>query len=249
MLGSSNSISDTNVVLNTAVAESLRQFADKLEAAADFDAALNNLIRETIRAHKRIIFNGNGYDDAWIQEATKERGLLNLRSTPDCMPYMLSVKNLKLFADHKVFTEAEVESRYEITLENYCKTIHIEAATMIDMVQKEVLPAVMAYTGKVCETGLAKKNFSAAMDTSYEEKLASRLTELTRLTDDGIRALEAAVTEVENIRNLTDKAFAYKEKICTRMESLRSYCDEAESLTAGSCWPFPTYADLLFGVR
>ncbi|MBR4959989.1 MAG: glutamine synthetase type III, partial [Clostridia bacterium] len=249
MLGSSNSISDTNVVLNTAVAESLRQYADKLEAETDFDAALNALIRDTIRKHKRIIFNGNGYDDAWIREATEERGLLNLRSTPDCMPYMLSVKNLKLFADHKVFTEAEVESRYDITLENYCKTIHIEAATMIDMVRKEVLPAVSSYTGKVCSSGLAKKSFCGAMDTSYEEKLAARLAELTRLADREAADLAEAVEKTEAIRDLTDKAFGFKEQVCTRMEALRSFCDEAESLTEGTCWPFPTYADLLFGVR
>ena len=249
MLGSSNSISDTNVALNTAVAESLRQYADKLEAAEDFDAALNALIRDTIRKHKRIIFNGNGYDDAWIREATEERGLLNLRATPDCMPYLLSAKNLKLFADHKVFTEAEVESRYDITLENYCKTIHIEAATMIDMVRKEVLPAVSAYTGKVCSAGLAKKSFLTSMDASYEENLAARLAELTVLADKEAADLARAVEKVETIRNLTDKAFSFKELVCTRMETLRSYCDEAESLTEDACWPFPTYADLLFGVR
>ena len=249
MLGSSNSISDTNVVLNTAVAESLRQYADKLEAETDFDTALNSLIRETIRKHKRIIFNGNGYDDAWIREATEERGLLNLRSTPDCMPYMLSVKNPKLFADHRVFTEAEVQSRYDITLENYCKTIHIEAATMVDMVRKEVLPAVSAYTGKVCGAGLAKKSFLTTLDTSYEEKLAVRLTELAQLADREAIDLAEAVEKAESIRDLTDKAFCFKEKVCTRMETLRSYCDEAESLTEDACWPFPTYADLLFGVR
>ncbi len=247
MLGSSNSISDPNTVLNTAVAESLRQFADKLEAAEDFDTALNNLIRDTIRAHKRIIFNGNGYDDAWIREATEERGLLNLRSTPDCLPYMLSAKNIKLFADHKVFTEAEVESRYEITLENYCKTIHIEAATMVDMVRKEILPAVMAYTKAVCDAGLSQKAFG--VDTSYEEELASRLSGLICSMRDGAAGLEAAVEKAEQFRNVTDKAFAYKETICTGMQSLREFCDTAETFTASAYWPFPTYDDLLFGVR
>ncbi len=247
MLGSSNSISDPNTVLNTAVAESLRQFADKLEAAEDFDTALNNLIRDTIRAHKRIIFNGNGYDDAWIREATEERGLLNLRSTPDCLPYMLSAKNIKLFADHKVFTEAEVESRYEITLENYCKTIHIEAATMVDMVRKEILPAVMAYTKAVCDAGLSQKTFG--VDTSYEEELASRLSGLICSMRDGAAGLEAAVEKAEQFRNVTDKAFAYKETICTGMQTLREFCDTAETFTASAYWPFPTYDDLLFGVR
>ncbi len=247
MLGSSNSISDPNTVLNTAVAESLRQFADKLEATEDFDTALNNLIRDTIRAHKRIIFNGNGYDDAWIREATEERGLLNLRSTPDCLPYMLSAKNIKLFADHKVFTEAEVESRYEITLENYCKTIHIEAATMVDMVRKEILPAVMAYTKAVCDAGLSQKAFG--VDTSYEEELASRLSGLICSMRDGAAGLEAAVEKAEQFRNVTDKAFAYKETICTGMQTLREFCDTAETFTASAYWPFPTYDDLLFGVR
>jgi len=247
MLGSSNSISDPNTVLNTAVAESLRQFADKLEGAEDFDTALNNLIRDTIRAHKRIIFNGNGYDDAWIREATEERGLLNLRSTPDCLPYMLSAKNIKLFADHKVFTEAEVESRYEITLENYCKTIHIEAATMADMVRKEILPAVMAYSKAVCDAGLSKKSFG--MDTSYEEELAAKLSGLIISMKNGVVGLEEAVSKAERFRNVTDKAFAYKETVCTGMQSLREFCDRAETCTASAYWPFPTYDDLLFGVR
>ena len=247
MLGSSNSIACTNTVLNTAVAESLRQFADKLEGAEDFDTALNNLIRDTIRAHKRIIFNGNGYDDAWIREATEERGLLNLRSTPDCLPYMLSAKNIKLFADHKVFTEAEVESRYEITLENYCKTIHIEAATMADMVRKEILPAVMAYSKAVCDAGLSKKSFG--MDTSYEEELAAKLSGLIISMKNGVVGLEEAVSKAERFRNVTDKAFAYKETVCTCMQSLREFCDTAETCTASAYWPFPTYDDLLFGVR
>ena len=247
MLGSSNSISDPNTVLNTAVAESLRQFADKLEAAEDFDTALNTLIRDTIRTHKRIIFNGNGYDDAWIREATEERELLNLRSTPDCLPYMLSAKNIKLFADHKVFTEAEVESRYEITLENYCKTIHIEAATMVDMVRKEILPAVMAYTKSVCDAGLSKKTFG--VDTSYEEELAAKLSGLICSMKDGVVGLEKAVEKAEQFRNVTDKAFAYKETVCTGMQSLRELCDTAETCTASEYWPFPIYDDLLFGVR
>ncbi len=247
MLGSSNSISDCNTALNTAVAESLRQFADKLEGAADFDLALNNLIRDTIRSHKRIIFNGNGYDDAWIKEATEQRGLLNLRSTPDCLPYMLSAKNVKLYTDHKVFTEAEVESRYEITLENYCKTIHIEAATMADLVQKEILPAVMAYTKVVCDEGMSKASFG--LDATYEKELAAQLNGLTKAMSDGVRVLVEETEDVERIHNVTDKSIAYKERICTAMLSLRGHCDAAENLTARSFWPFPTYADLLFGVQ
>lgn len=247
MLGSSNSISDCNTALNTAVAESLRQFADKLEGVEDFDAALNNLIRDTIRNHKRIIFNGNGYDDAWLKEATEQRGLLNLRATPDCLPYLLSAKNVKLYTEHKVFTEAEVESRYEITLENYCKTIHIEAATMADLVQKEILPAVMAYTKVVCDEGMSKANFG--LDAAYEKELAGKLNTLTRAMSDGVRRLVDETEDVEKLHNVTDKSIAYKERICTAMLTLRNYCDEAETLTAREFWPFPTYADLLFGVQ
>ncbi len=246
-LGSSNSISDPNVILNTTVAESLRQYADKLEGAADFDTALNALIRDTIRAHKRIIFNGNGYDDAWIREATEVRGLLNLRSTPDCMPYLRAAKNLKLFRDHKVFTEAEVESRYEITLENYCKTLHIEASTMVDMVRREILPAVTAYTKSVCDTGLSKRGFM--LDATLEEELAGRLNGLTKDMYTGVATLSEAVDKAEGFRDITDRAFGYKEYVFAAMEKLRRACDEAETLTAREYWPFPTYADLLFGVN
>ncbi len=246
-LGSSGSISDPNVILNTSVAESLRQYADKLEKAEDFNTALNDLIRETIRVHRRIIFNGNGYDDAWLHEATKVRGLLNLRSTPDCMPYLRSPKNLKLFRDHKVFTEAEVESRYEIMLENYCKTLHIEAATMIHMVHREILPSVLAYTKSVCDTGLSKRNF--AMDASVEEELAGKLNLLGRAIHTEVAALSEAVDKAEKFRNITDRAFAYKEYVFAAMEKLRKSCDEAETLTAREYWAFPTYTELLFGVH
>jgi len=249
MLGSSNSISDANIVLNTAVAESLRQFADTLEAAEDFDSALNTLIKETIRKHKRIIFNGNGYDDAWIREATEERGLLNLRTTPDCLPYMLEPKNIRLFAEHRVFTATEIRARYDIILENYCKTIHIEATTLVDMIHKDILPAIAAYTQKVCDTGIAKKALSAALDTSYEEKLAGRLTELTAAIANGVDALSDAMQRVEKIRDLTEEALAYKDAVLSEMQKLRASCDEAESITAGSFWPFPTYAELLFSVQ
>ncbi len=246
-VGSSSSISDPNVILNTTVAESLRQYADKLEDAADFDTALNELIRDTIRAHKRIIFNGNGYDDAWLKEATEVRGLLNLRSTPDCMPYLRAAKNIKLFRDHKVFTEAEVESRYEITLENYCKTLHIEVATMLDMARRLILPAVLAYTRSVCDAGNAKRQF--LLDAWVEEDLAGQLNLLGREIHGRIAALDAAVHKAEGFRDITDRAFGYREYVVPAMESLRRSCDEAETMTAREFWPVPTYADLLFGVH
>ena len=177
MPGSSASISGVNVVLNTAVAESLRQYADILEKADDFEAALHDLIKDVIHKHKRIIFNGNGYDESWVKEAEK-RGLLNLRSTPDCVPYYLSEKNVELFTRHKVYTETELHARYEIKLDNYSKVLHIEAQTMLDMVWKDILPAASAYTKELAETVAAKKAIGGGIDTSYEERLAGHMSVL-----------------------------------------------------------------------
>lgn len=249
MLGSANSIAGTNTVLNTAVAEELKQFADVLEGADDFKKTLNTLIRNTIKAHKRIIFNGNGYDDAWIKEATEERGLLNLRTTPDAMPYFLAPKNIKLFTEHGVYTEAEMHSRYEIMLENYSKTINIEAHTMIDMVYKDILPAITTYAKEVCDTGIAKKTFSSAADTSYEEGLVIKLSALASAISANVSALEDTLASTTEITDVTDLAFAFKDKVFTAMSELRASCDEAEVITAEKYWPYPTYSELLFGVR
>jgi len=249
MLGSSNSIADANTVINTAVAESLRQFADHLEKAEDFDTALNHLIRETFIRHKRIIFNGNGYDEAWIKEATEGRGLMNLKSTPDCLPHLLAQKNIDLFATHKVFTATELRSRYEIHLSNYCKTLRIEAKTMLDMVRKDILPAISAYTRQICETGIAKKNLSAALDTSYEEEMAAKLSALTASIHKNADNLKDALLTVRKIEDLSEQAFAYKDTILGGMQTLRWFCDEAESICDSALWPFPSYTDLLFGVR
>ncbi|MBQ4354191.1 MAG: glutamine synthetase III [Clostridia bacterium] len=248
MVGSSFSISDANVVLNTAVAESLRQYADILENAEDFRTSLNTLIRETIRKHKRIIFNGNGYDDRWIREATEQRGLLNLRTTPDALPHYLNPKNIELFTRHRVYTEAEIHSRYEIMLEHYVKTVTIEANTMIDMVHKQILPAVMAYGKDLCDTGMAKKAFSPSLPVLYEEETASKLSGLTTDIYNEVKALENAVLENARIMNITDRAFSVKDDIIPTMQALRRACDAAEELTAEKYWPFPTYAALLFGV-
>ncbi|MBQ7923365.1 MAG: glutamine synthetase III [Clostridia bacterium] len=249
MLGSANSIADTNIMLNTAVAESLRQFADKLEGAEDFNGSLNTLIRDTIRAHKRIIFNGNGYDDAWIKEAVEERGLLNLKSTPECLPYLLSERNVRLFADHRVFMKAELRSRHEICLENYCKTLHIEAATMVDMVRRDILPAVSAYVREICETASAKKGFSELLNTDYEFELANRLNGLAVEIHRAAAELNRMIPEVDRISDVLDKANGYLNKILPVMKELRGYCDEAEIHTAAKYWPFPTYTELLYGVR
>lgn len=249
MVGASSSIADCNVVLNTAVAEALRQFADILERADDFHAALNNLIRHTIKKHKRIIFNGNGYDDKWIREAVEERGLLNLRTTPEAMPHYLNPKNIRLFTSHHVYTEAEIYSRYEIMLENYVKTVGIEAMTMVDMVHKQILPAITTYTKELSEAGISKKQLSPSISTVYEEKIVEKLSSITCRIYDEVNSLEEAVEETKKIMNITDRAFAVKDDVITKMASLREVCDEAEFLTAEKYWPFPTYAQLLFGIQ
>ena len=249
MLGSSASVADANVVLNTAVAESLRQFADILENAEDFMKALNVLILDTIKKHKRIIFNGNGYDESWIKEATEVRGLLNLKSTPECLPYYLHKKNVDLFTTHKVFSETEMKARYEVKLENYCKTINIEALTMVDMVNKDVLPAITAYVKDLSETVATKKSVVSSADCSYEEKVIAKLSSLTGSIFSKVKALETALIEVKNAEDSQAAANMFKDSVFEKMQSLRADCDEAESITASKYWPYPTYGELLFSVR
>ena len=249
MLGSSNSIACANIMLNTAVAESLRQFADRLESADDFDAAMHDLIKETITAHKRIIFNGNGYDDAWIQEATEKRGLLNLRATPEAMAVILEQKNKELLISHKVMSEAEILSRHEIQLENYCKTIRIEALTMVDMARKEILPAVEAFTSDLASSIASKKAADPAMLCNYERKLLRKLSSLLDLMDDKVDTLEDAMIHMDSSSGIAAESEAIRDTILPKMCELRAACDEAETLTAERYWPFPTYGDLLFGVR
>ena len=248
MLGSTASVSDANVVLNTAVAESLKQFADTLEGAADFESALNTLIQQTIKEHKRIIFNGNGYDDAWIQEAER-RGLLNLKTTPDALPYLIAKKNIALFTSHKVFSKEEIVARYEILLENYSKLIHIEALTMIDMTSKQILPAVSAYTKALTETALSKKALNTALDCSYEEGAAAKISQLTGSAYQKLDALRAAVEKAEEITDAKELAMFYKDEILSAMATLRSDVDILESMTSAEYWPYPSYGELLFGVR
>ena len=249
MVGASNSIGDCNTFLNTAVAESLRQFADILEASDDFKAALNKLIRETIKRHKRIIFNGNSYDEAWIKEATEERGLLNLKTTPEALGEFLAPKNIKLFTTHHVYTKTEMKSRYEITLGNYCKTIRIEANVMVDMVYKEILPAVTSYVKEICETGNAKKSLSVSIPAFYEETMAERLGKIGSDIFERVAALEDAIHNSPSKGDVTALAFHIKDKVIPAMKELRASCDEAEYLTAEKYWPYPTYASLLFGLQ
>ena len=249
MLGSANSIACTNIMLNAAVAESLRQYADRLEGAVDFETALHDLIREVIRAHKRIIFNGNGYDEDWIREATEVRGLLNLRTTPDALPTILEKKNVDMLTSLKIFTLPEIRSRYEITLENYCKTVLIEAETMVDMARKEILPAVERYARALSDSLLAKTAAVPGLACRYERELISRLSAATDEIDACTAALASSAMTVRGTENVTAAARLIRDDLLPRMAELRVVCDEAETVTDESFWPFPTYGKLLFGVK
>ena len=249
MLGSSNSIACANIMLNAAVAESLKIYADRLEGAADFETALHEMIQKTIKDHKRIIFNGNGYDDAWIKEATEVRGLLNYRTTADCMPHILDEKNVKMLTAHKVFTVEELRSRCEIMLENYCKSVTIEANTMADMAKTLVAPAVERFAADMAKNASAKKALDASVACGYETGLVKRLSELTdtiAVKTDELQEAEIALRDAEDI--IAESAMI-RDSVLPKMCELRVACDEAETITAKSYWPFPTYADILFSVR
>ena len=249
MLGSSNSIACANIMLNSAVAESLRQYADHLEKAEDFETALHDMIRDTIRAHKRIIFNGNGYDDAWIEEATVKRGLLNLRTTPDALATLLEKKNVDMLTSLKVYSLPELHSRYEIMLDNYCKTVNIEALTMVDMARREILPAVEAYAADLASALSAKLKAVPELSCRYEKGVIRTLSTLADEIDTAIGALESALIKYKTITDLPEAAAAIRDVILQKMAELRVVCDEAENVTAEKYWPFPTYEKLLFGVR
>ena len=248
MLGSSNSIACCNMMLNSAVAESLKQFADVLENSDNFENDVHTLIRDTIKAHKRIIFNGNGYDDAWLEEAEK-RGLSNLRTTADAMPHLLDEKNVAMLTAHKVFTEAELESRLEIMLENYVKQVNIEALTMVDMTGKQILPAIESYLTKLLTNVTMKKAISPDISCAYEtaniEKLSAACDEMS--ANAGI--LERLTYHLSHIDNIIEQADFVRDEILPQMDTLREYADDAEAIVDSKIWPLPTYGELLFGVR
>lgn len=247
MLGSSASVSGPNTILNTAVAEILKQFADELEGVENFESALHDLIRRVITNHKRIIFNGNGYDEKWLAEAAA-RGLLNLKATPDAMPYYTKQKNIDLFTSHKVYTEREIFSRYEILLQSYCKIINIEGKTMLDMAKKDILPAVSKYSQVLGNTVLAKKSVSAALDCSYEEEILTKICSLLSSTYQNVKKLETALLNTKTIANVGEKSVYCKDVVLALMQALRADVDELENLVSAEYWPMPTYGDLLFGV-
>ncbi len=247
MLGSSSSVSGPNIILNTIVAEELSQFADELEKAPDFKKALNELIRRTISEHKRIIFNGNNYSDEWVSEAER-RGLLNLKSSAEALPYLVSEKNIALFTKHNIFTETEVRSRCDIMLDNYSKMISIEAHTMIDMAQKEILPASIKYAGQLCETAAAKRALSENIACSAEIELAQKISALTGALSDEIQALDKALLTLKEAQDVQEEALSCYRTVIPAMLNLRCTADQLETLVAEEYWPFPTYGDLLFGV-
>ncbi|MGN1084708.1 MAG: glutamine synthetase III, partial [Lachnospiraceae bacterium] len=249
MLGSSNSIACANIMLNSAVAESLKIYADRLEGAEDFETALHQMIKKTIKDHKRILFNGNGYDDSWIEEATKNRGLLNYPTTPDCIPHLLDKKNVDMLTGHKVFSLTELKSRFEITLENYSKTVLIEANTMVDMAKKQILPAVEAYASEVSAAAAAKKAAAPEVACAYEKGLVSRLSALTDCIAAKTEELEEAIKKTKSVAEVEQQSYMVRDTLLVKMSELRAAADEAETITAEKYWPFPTYGDLLFGVR
>ena len=244
MLGSASSIADANTVLNTAVAESLKIYADRLENAEDFETALHDMIKKTIKDHRKIIFNGNGYDDSWIKEA-ESRGLKNYRTSADCVPHLIDEKNIKLFENHKIYSRVEIESRCEIMLENYCKCVLIEAKTMVNMAQKQILPAVEAYAADVADAAMSKKEF-AGVPCKYETSVVKKLSEDADEICEKAATLEKAAKDTAAIEDYFKQSEAVRDVILPAMEKLRTYCDDAEKITSKEYWPFPTYEDLLF---
>ena len=247
MPGAAFSIAGPNFVLNTIVAEELSQFADLLEGASDFTKALNDLIKKTVREHQRIIFNGDGYAGAWQAEAAK-RGLLNLKSTPEALPAFVSQKSIALFTKHGVLSETEIFSRYEITLENYCKTIDIEAITMLDMARKNILPAVMRYTRYLAETAMAKKTLSPSIGCALEESLVSKLSLRAACLDKKIEALDSLLLGAKEHADLLGCAKYHHDSIFAAMQELRAVADELEAAVYEDVWPFPTYGKILFSI-
>lgn len=245
MPGSSASIAGCNIMLNTAVADVLSEMADILEKADDFDATLHNLIKETYKKHKRIIFNGNGYDDAWVEEAEK-RCLYNLKSTPDALPYSVKPENIALFERQHVLNKEEVLSRYEINMEEYTKIINIEALTMLDMAKKDILPSVSRFTKTLLETISSKK--ALGIDASYEEGFVQKISSKLKEAYTALEDLDSKTKTFSEIEDFEKAAFYVRDEIIPAMDALREPCDVMETLTDASEWPFPTYGKLLYGI-
>ena len=248
MVGSSQSISEANIILNTAVADVLRRYADELEGAADFDGALHELIRRSIREHRRIIFNGNGYEEAWVREAAR-RGLCNYRSTPDCVPHLLDAKNMELFRRNRVFSETELRARCEIVLDHYAKEVRIEALTLLDMLRKDVLPAMSRFTGSLAAAAHEKKKLCGESACRYEKTAAAELSARAAKLWDGAETLEKAVRRIDDGRLSTESAVEIcRGEILPEMETLRELSDGAELIMDRAAWPYPSYGEILTSV-
>jgi glutamine synthetase len=246
MVGSTFSIGGPNIVLNTIIAEILRQFADSLEKSKNFTGDLAALVKKTISAHKRIIFNGNNYADEWVVEAQR-RGLSNLKTTVDALPEFISKKSIELFTKHHVFTDTEIHSRYEILMEGYCKTIHIEALTMVDMVKGDIIPACVDYQNDILKL-LQRKKALGYYASSLEEHLADNISKLSASLLAKLSALENTLLQTKEERDITSQARFYREKVFSAMQELRLTADELETLIAKKHWPFPTYGQILYSV-
>ena len=251
MLGSSSSVANPNIILNTAVAEVLHQFYEELKdvPADKMDTAVHELLKKTVIDHKRVIFNGNGYTDEWIEEAEK-RGLYNLVSTPDALPHLIDEKNAKLLTSHHIFTDAELHSRYEIKLENYVKTLHIEAGTLAEIIQKDLLPSITTYMEKIAQTAALKKSVVPDISVSAEASLLTQLTELSETMTKDLETLkkDTAMAEYESGKDLLKSAKLYQSVVLSDMEKVRASADAAEVLIPDSILPYPTYGKLLFSI-
>ena len=248
MVGSSQSISEANIILNTAVADVLRRYADELEGTADFESALHELIKRSICEHRRIIFNGNGYEEAWVREAAR-RGLCNYRSTPDCVPHLLDAKNAELFRRNRVFSETELRARCEIVLDHYAKEVRIEALTLLDMLRKDVLPAVSRFTGALSATAHEKKKLCGESACRYEKTAAAELSARAAKLWDGAEKLEKAVRRIDDGRLSTESAVEIcRGEILPEMETLREISDGAELIMDRAAWPYPSYGEILTSV-
>ena len=249
MLGSEASVANPNIILNTAVAECVHQFAEQLKDVPEdkMEDAIHELIKKTIIDHKRVIFNGNGYTDQWIEEAEK-RGLFNLKSTPDALPQWIADKNIELFTKYGIFTKEEIESRYEIWLEAYSKIVNIESNTMVEMVQKDFLPSVFEYIDKLAATAISKKSVIADISTDAEGKLIKELSDLAGDITKGLETLKADTATALATEDPLANAKAYQSIVLSDMESLRKSVDTAETLIPDALLPYPTYDKLLFSV-
>ena len=247
MLGSSSSISETNVVLNTIIADVFKDFADKLENSTDFEKDVLELIRTTVSTHKRIVFNGDGYSKAWEEEAAK-RGLLNLRSTVDAIPYLRRQENIELFERHGIYNRTEINGRADISLESYSKTVHIEALTLLEMVKRDIIPAISSYEGKLCETVTAKRNVSKTLDCTAETQIIEKLSDFNEHLTALVKELEIAVEASQSTTDLLARAKGYCDKVLFIMDNIRHIADEAETIVAREYWPYPTYGDILFNI-